>query len=359
MIKIGLASYSIYLWHQPIISFAKTISPEHQGSPWQGAVVGGLILIFGFASRRWVELPFMNKDLPESFYRRTIIVCAMASLSLYFLTTPIGEIQRKKMASQFVAAKTIEDRLRTNYGLDVNCRIIENFDENKCSTKETPTALLWGDSHAMHLSEMLIEMDIGYYQRTKSACAPTPDYLPPKPTKKEKDCFLHSNEVLEWLDSKEDIDTIVLSSYNWWGYKIKNNLEEQDILTTHMERFLEQLIKDGKKIIIIGNSPASTKNTAKCIQNNLWLGKKEANCNYTSPKTTAQTYVNSLLEKLGSIKGVFYIPIIPTLCPNETCEAMKDNIIIFRDAHHLSYEGSKYLGSLLKKQNGIKKLLKE
>jgi peptidoglycan/LPS O-acetylase OafA/YrhL len=59
LVLVGLASYSIYLWHQPLFAFARAM----RVTPPDAAVMAALTLAtlaIGYASWRWIEQPFRD-----------------------------------------------------------------------------------------------------------------------------------------------------------------------------------------------------------------------------------------------------------------------------------------------------------
>lgn len=73
LIKLGLISYSAYLWHQPLLAFSKLRS-EHLPNQWVNALLSALSLILAYLSWRFVETPFRNR---RKFTRRQIFIGAM------------------------------------------------------------------------------------------------------------------------------------------------------------------------------------------------------------------------------------------------------------------------------------------
>lgn len=73
---LGSRSYSLYLWHGPILWVLR----EKVGVPWSGLVVAGLVsLLVAEASYRWVETPFRRRSLKrpeqsEEVLRRKLAV---------------------------------------------------------------------------------------------------------------------------------------------------------------------------------------------------------------------------------------------------------------------------------------------
>ncbi len=59
LVLVGLASYSIYLWHQPLFAFARAMSITPPSAGLMAALTL-TTLIIGYASWRWIEQPFRD-----------------------------------------------------------------------------------------------------------------------------------------------------------------------------------------------------------------------------------------------------------------------------------------------------------
>lgn len=59
LVLVGLASYSIYLWHQPLFAFARAASVTPPGAGPMAALTLATLGI-GYASWRWIEQPFRD-----------------------------------------------------------------------------------------------------------------------------------------------------------------------------------------------------------------------------------------------------------------------------------------------------------
>lgn len=80
LVWIGLISYSAYLWHQPLLVFAR-MQPYIEASLWLMAAMALSSLVLAWLSWRYVERPFRNR---QRFTRRQIFGLA-GSASLLFL----------------------------------------------------------------------------------------------------------------------------------------------------------------------------------------------------------------------------------------------------------------------------------
>jgi peptidoglycan/LPS O-acetylase OafA/YrhL len=78
LVSVGLASYSIYLWHQPISAFAHLLNPHLHG-PFASGTLAALSFALGFASYQWVESPTRN---PAKFSLRRIWILSWGGFAL-------------------------------------------------------------------------------------------------------------------------------------------------------------------------------------------------------------------------------------------------------------------------------------
>ena len=77
MVSIGLLSYSLYLWHWPVLALSRwTVGIHREAIPLQLLLIGGL----AWLSYRFVEQPLRNSRWPAS-RRATILFSLLASLT--------------------------------------------------------------------------------------------------------------------------------------------------------------------------------------------------------------------------------------------------------------------------------------
>jgi peptidoglycan/LPS O-acetylase OafA/YrhL len=85
-VTIGLISYSAYLWHQPILAFARLYLFDDP-KPYQVCVLIFLSLVLAKFSQRYVELPFRH---PNRIPPKVVIALAFSIGLLLFLLGLIG-----------------------------------------------------------------------------------------------------------------------------------------------------------------------------------------------------------------------------------------------------------------------------
>ena len=150
-VGIGLLSYSIYLWHQPLLAFARLRSPDKPGSTLLLAVALGSILLAYF-SWRYVEQPFRDKTIVTA---RTLWFSVIA-MSVLMIALGLAGYFRVGFSHKFYLPETLLASFKTTE------REGECFNEKNQLTRPNSFCqlqkqgsparyMVFGDSHARSL----------------------------------------------------------------------------------------------------------------------------------------------------------------------------------------------------------------
>lgn len=141
-VAIGLISYSLYLWHQPLFAFARIYSID---SVSQGALLGLAFMAVGLAAFSWrfVEMPFRRSSrIPARAFAATV-----AGAGILICTGGVaGQITRGFPARLLMFAALdsgIAEGYRTSAG-----RLCTAEDCIIGDTSRAPSIAVMGDSHA-------------------------------------------------------------------------------------------------------------------------------------------------------------------------------------------------------------------
>ena len=172
LVFIGLISYSLYLWHQPLLAFTRHYLGESL-SNLNIFVILLSSLIISIISYFFVESPFRKNR--QRFSRSFIFKISIFSM---LAISSVGLIidQTKGFRSSFVSSLDLEIRDRfeelevnaaRNFFEDIrneNCnfwsnKVDENFKKNfdRCQKKYGEATIVIGDSHAINLFNILHE----------------------------------------------------------------------------------------------------------------------------------------------------------------------------------------------------------
>ncbi|WP_363347692.1 acyltransferase family protein [Methylocystis echinoides] len=176
-VGVGLISYSLYLWHQPVLAFARL---RLQSTPTAATtlLLFGLITALAVLTWRYVETPFRN---PRRFSRRAIFAnagfAAAALLGFAVIVGASGGLPNRYSPEMAALATEVDYRVP---------RVSECFGdvlsfvppEKSCvyHAQEARKVALWGDSHAAalanDLAEQLGEAHASLQQFSFSGCPP-------------------------------------------------------------------------------------------------------------------------------------------------------------------------------------------
>lgn len=156
---IGRLSYSWYLWHWPLLAFARAMAPVHDHM-WRD--IGLVVVALGLSALtyRFVEQPMRHgKTWPLETRRSTLV----AGAALLAMTAALGGLVAVS-ANSTVANSALLTALKTakwqTFDKRLACEMID-FDNNGLGPIDgcilghpgaKPFVLLWGDSNAAHFS---------------------------------------------------------------------------------------------------------------------------------------------------------------------------------------------------------------
>jgi peptidoglycan/LPS O-acetylase OafA/YrhL len=181
LVGIGLISYSAYLWHQPLLAFAR-----YRKFNELNQISYGLLLIISFIAAyftwKFIEVPFRNKNL---FSRKSIFIYGFL-VSLIFATFgAIGHLHngfRNRLTDNQAhilryeepsyTQKVLKDTYRMGDCFLKDAQDSRNFSENCQALSSHDSVLIWGDSHAAALSYGLRTLFPNVIQYTASGCPP-------------------------------------------------------------------------------------------------------------------------------------------------------------------------------------------
>jgi len=137
--EIGLISYSLYLWHWPVMVLL-------DGAP--AYVLLPLIFVLGYLSWRWVETPLRRGDWPAK--RVFAAAAAAASLTLVVAAAQVATLPGKmyQAAHAYAGQSSGANATDSEYRLPDGFVWLDSMSASGKPAAERIDLIIWGDSHA-------------------------------------------------------------------------------------------------------------------------------------------------------------------------------------------------------------------
>jgi peptidoglycan/LPS O-acetylase OafA/YrhL len=328
VVAVGLISYSLYLWHWPVIVMQKMHWLFYTGD--SRLIEKGLLLTlcFGLAVASWwlVERPFRKRivfaDRRSLFIAAGAVGAALGAACIALIVT--GGLPRflPERDAGYSAWLTYEPALSTREG---SCLIEEEGElAPVCLTlsADRPNVLILGDSHAAHLWAGLTSThsEVNFLQATASSCPPTQEAM--------ESFYPACRQVLsqaQALIRGGRIDKVILAG-NWFRFGSAGGLA-----------YAATLRASGTDVVLFGPAPYYTRPLPRLLE----LGRRRSD-----PDTPAAFMESGLFEldadmaERAGAEGTPYVSQLELLCAQRTCQTMVDGEPIQFDSNHYTATGS-------------------
>jgi len=397
LVYIGKLSYSLYLWHWPILTlFNWTVRLDSSLN-----VVIALLMTFAFssASYYWIEKPireFKKIKIPDG----KILSIGLGSLALAIGTIYIG-FKNERFLEKLSLRKYPKDAQAYEKGnwKDPNSPMMPDYPQitsgncmfpkgdyysldkvklNLCATQpsseRTQTIFLIGDSHAVHLFPMFREMfkqdrdirllttwkwncvisdslDIMISETNRGYCIEFTKGEISKAVKllKPGDIAIISTSLnlqitglavaLKERNSKERVNNLVMN-----GMKVDQKTKLKEYANS-LKRIANQFSAAGIKTILWVDNPEVKRNPLACVDLLFWEIPKE-NC--SSERTIFEQMQKIVLEVFTAVKNsnpdVYIFNPNDILAPNGELKLIDENgLFVMEDENHISQAAARRL----------------
>lgn len=359
---IGLISYSLYLWHWPIIVFIKYIGIEI--TPQVSTIIVIVSIITGWLSYRFVEQPFRTKnELPfKSILTRLfiapLIAVILASGAIYINNGAPSRFNEK------VALMDIALSSKPNIERGECHSVSRNSTKepsNQCiigDVNSSVKAFYIGDSHANHFTGFIDEIakksGVAIQDYTLDACLPVFDLYWGRNSHYSKICKQRNDISMNHIKNTQYSYVILAGSWpteSSFGNVYLNNTQlktenELNVLfSKKFEETIRTIINAGATPIIIKDNPSSSKEGPRCT---IIREVFKTNLTCETPRVKAEENASFINDVIGRTKKKFpqlkVIDPLLSICDDTSCYSDIDGIPLYRDTTHLNEIGSRALG---------------
>jgi peptidoglycan/LPS O-acetylase OafA/YrhL len=383
LVLIGIISYSLYLWHWPLIALFKRFTAQSELGLAAGAVILAASLVLSILSWRYVERPFRRTrvlglegyasfSLPGLGSQVRLYHAMFAGLSAAVLVVSVGiylehegsTLSRRLMVlaedpgmrysdDRVIDCEVKGDRFKksgTVVGSGGSCRFPAEAGAGRVS-EASRVAIVFGDSHAGHYAKGLMEWFSSHGIPVRllwaSGCAPLFDFEQGDDPKKRARCETYVDLIERLLEEDAEIAYAVMAG-RWDAYVGRAGFRES------LDQTLRTLEASGKRVVVMGQVPKFAFHPANnYLRDGLalsrWLNLPERP--RSMDLATAQEELGgqrgAILEAVAGCENVVFFDPWKYLCRAGRCDSVRDGEMLYYDHDHLNVNGTMYLGRFL------------
>jgi peptidoglycan/LPS O-acetylase OafA/YrhL len=367
-VAVGLVSYSLYLWHWPLIVFAKyyAIRPftihEKLVLLLTSCVLAGL-------SWKYIERPFRGKS--GLFSQKQLFGGAGAMMTGFVSIGLAGHLNKGfpgRLPEDIVRLAEAAYQVRQVDGscIDVSSKRLASGQTCKIGkiASDNISFIVWGDSHAFSMAESIHlaaeKKGLTGLLYSHSSCPPLLDVE--RFNAFERGCREFNESVKQWLEKNPNIRTVFLVA-RWaisaegtrYGTEqgrpvvispegIKGNPRT---LKDGLEKTLRFLTDRGIRAVFVNQVPEIGWNVPSTLARERLFGH-----NVSGAAPTLEDYrkrqfkMSRIVDELDPLYSFKVVDVASALCARTRCLMEKDGYSLYKDDDHLSIYGASFLSDL-------------
>ncbi len=371
---IGLISYSLYLWHWPIIVFAK----YHVGGELSPAMLWGLIgvsIAVAALSWKFVEQPFRRKTglfaaikvfAPACFAGGLVLtgMGAWGHMTNGFPERWSPEVRRFASAREDINPRSEEchHRKPTDLASNEPCRF--------GPAEGAPKFMVWGDSHADATMPAFTKLAERYkvpgWFASYGGCPPLLTAFRIDRTRRH--LCPQFNDTVAKLIADNEIKTVFLIS-RWTIYsdghnddgpqstkrtfigsashKDRSRVSSQKAFAESLDITLAALAKAGARVYLLEQVPEHYALVPTLLARAVAAGTNPATIRLPLEDHLArQSYVVSRFDKSAQPPGVVRLDPASLMCDDQGCKVVDGAVTLYNDYQHLTGTGAEWIAPL-------------
>ena len=359
----GLISFPLYLWHWPLLAFARIIEG---GTPARSVRIAAVLAAMVLATLTW---RFIERPLRFGGHGKVKAIALVVTVAILGCA---GYITYRMEGFPDRAANLSHLTSQLGWGGDHNLRdavcqqrfFTDDFRAAFCRltpNQPAPAIMLMGDSMSWHffpgLDKLAQQHGVGVLALNHGRCAAFLGFtLTPPDDHWEYDehlCQRVADKALTLAQNRPAVKTVIFAHSPYYWPKPETRFlhdpppEHNDAAYTRyiqdsLRRVFSALLAQGKRIVYITNNAQFSFPPEECFARR-FRSPKRPDCAQSRESWLA----NSNARLLAAIDGVLAefpqvrrFDLSSALCDEERCWAMQDGKLLYRDHAHLSNDGS-------------------
>lgn len=334
MVFFGLISYSLYLWHWPLLAFDAALRIEPPS--WQTrTLLLSVAVMLSWLSYRFVETPVRRSRIAAVAPRKAIVLGVLVSV--------FGVSVAAQLAPPLVVPP----------GVTIPCHQAahtkpEQLPPESCNSipGERASLVLWGDSHALAWLPFAYELARASGRSaagfTYGGCPPALHYGAAGAA------CTHFNQLAVDRISEGGFDTVILAARLlpyfhrlpdvYQGKTERLSVQDQTSFRDGFAQTVATIAPHVRRIIIIDPLPQLRAPAPRCVGTAdpglCAMSRQEFEGFAAAPRQ----FFRSLAQKHHNV-----LIVDPTsyFCGDRDCPAMRDEVVLYHDAHHISHAAAR------------------
>ncbi|MCU1093126.1 acyltransferase [Stenotrophomonas maltophilia] len=251
LVFIGHISYSLYLWHWPVITLFRNVG-------WLESSVGKAIVILLSSLLAWLTWRFVESPTRDrtKIGSRTLFVGAASSTAILLFVSAIYS-SLGGWPGRLPASTVAFDAARNDYSPDrARCHFDGGLPDYSSACVLGPKnglkVAVWGDSHGVEMAKAISEQGFSVRQLTYSSCPPSSNGVG---TSNRPQCSDWNKQVAKSLADDKSTGVVILSAY------FESPVSRSATRQNELARTASFLRSVGKHVIVIGPFPMISQRT--------------------------------------------------------------------------------------------------
>jgi hypothetical protein len=371
LVGIGLISYPLYLWHWPLLSFARILE-QHQPD-WQVRTFCiAVAFLLAWLTYVCIERPArFGRHLKAKTYSLITLMLITACLGF---ATYASEGFKSRFANQLIEVQIADLTFDMPTSSDWYCSQVSNEGPRCLASGPAPTAVVMGDSHALTIYPGLVArfqskgQSLALYGGS-DGCPPLLNVVIQDIGGDVRNCLQKGTQAILRIIQDPAIKEVILTSrgpmyttgqgfgdiessqFGTWVLHFEGEergfRSNEQVFLKGLASTLDALKAADKKITFLHDVPELGFDIRSCfsfrpmaLSNQVKMPCAVAKSDFLARTEIHRAAVDQILSARPEVK---VIDLAQALCEDQWCFGAKNDVLLYMDDDHLSRRGAEYV----------------